>query len=305
MSDATTTDRTDVLGLQARLPAPPAAVFRAVTDPAALRAWLADEADVDLDDGRFGFWGRTTPQGERGRHRLVATERDRRLEFTWTLDGVETGVRIGLAPDGEDRTQLTLEQDHLPTLDELMAPRGRRDGRHSMHTFWGLALVNLAEHLAGRAPAPRVDFGPDRPREIRLELDIAGSPQQVFASLVDPAQIERWFGWAAEVDPRVGGRMTLGIDGEISELEPGEVLVYGDAEGAVVRWELAGSAGRTHLTFVQSGYGPDELDSAAQHEAGWLGGLAELRRMHELGEAWTPVTTELPSGPEPGSDRRG
>jgi hypothetical protein len=58
--------------------------------------------------------------------------------------------------------------------------------------------------------------------------------------------------------------------------------------------ELAGTAGGTHLTFVHSGFGPDELDSAAQHEAGWLGGLAELRRMHELGADWTPVSTDLP-----------
>jgi hypothetical protein len=62
-----------------------------------------------------------------------------------------------------------------------------------------------------------------------------------------------------------------------------------------VRWELADSGGRTYLTFVQSGYSDTELDSAAQHEAGWLGSLAELKRMHELGDAWAPLTTELPA----------
>jgi uncharacterized protein YndB with AHSA1/START domain len=183
----------------------------------------------------------------------------------------------------------------MPNLEELMGPPGRRDGRHSMHTFWGLALVNLAEHLAGRIPALRADFGPGRAREIRAELDIAAPPDRVFASLVDPDAVARWFGWPPEIDPRVGGRISFGVDGEITEFEPGKVLVYGDAEGAVVRWELAGSAGGTHLTFVQSGFGPDELDSAAQHEAGWLAGLAELRRMHELGPDWAPVSTDLPT----------
>lgn len=58
--------------------------------------------------------------------------------------------------------------------------------------------------------------------------------------------------------------------------------------------ELEGSDGKTFLAFVQSGYVDDELDTAAQHEAGWLASLAELKRMHELGDDWTPLTTELP-----------
>jgi uncharacterized protein YndB with AHSA1/START domain len=292
MSD-TTTDTGHVLGLRSRLPVPPATVFRALTDPAALRSWLADDADVALDAGRFAFWGGSVPQGERGRHRLVGSEPDRLLVFAWTLDGIETEVRIELAAAG-GHTDLTLHQDRMPTLQEMMAPQGRRDGRHSMHTFWGLALANLAEHLAGRPLVPRADFRPGRSREIRVELDIAAPPQQVFASIVDPEQVARWFGWPPEIDPRVGGRISFGLDGEISEFEPGEVLVYADEEGAVVRWELTGSAGGTHLTFVQSGFGADELDSAAQHEAGWLAGMADLRRMHELGPGWTPVTADLP-----------
>jgi uncharacterized protein YndB with AHSA1/START domain len=293
MSDATTAEATHVLGLRARYPVPPAAVFRALTDPGAVRGWLAEEAEVSLAERHFAFWGRSVPQGELGRHRLTAAEPDRLLAFAWTLDGIETEVRIELT-DAGGHTDLTLRQDRMPTLDELMAPRGRRDGRHSMHTFWGLALVNLAEHLSGREPALRADFGSDRSREIRAELDIAAPPERVFSSLVDPDAVARWFGWRPDVDARVGGRISFGVDGEITEFEPGEVLVYGDAEGAVVRWELAGSAGGTHLTFVQSGFGADELDSAAQHEAGWLGGLAELRRMHELGSDWTPVSTDLP-----------
>lgn len=294
----TTTAQAHVLGLRAHLPAPPAAAFRALTDPQEMRAWLGDEADVALDEGRFEFWGRSVPQGGRGRQRLTAVEPDRLLAFTWTLDDVATAVRIQLTAAG-GHTVLTLRQDRMPTLDEMMAPSGRRDGRHSMHTFWGLSLPALAEHLAGRAPVPRADFGAGRSREIRAELDVAAPPERVFASLVDPEQVERWFGWRPEVDARVGGRMTLGVDGEITEFEPGEVLVYGDADGAVVRWELAGSAGGTHLTFVQSGFGEDELDSAAQHEAGWLGGFAELRRMHELGADWSPVATDLPAATDP------
>jgi uncharacterized protein YndB with AHSA1/START domain len=284
------------LELHARLAAPPSAVYRALTETDALQTWLAEHADAAVAEGRLAFWGRHTPQGERGRQRLVEATPDAALVFTWTLDGVQTTVRITLEPDGADRTQLSLHQDHMPTLDELMNPPGRRDGLHSMHTFWGLALANLAEHVEGRTLTPKADFRPDRAPVIRAEVTIAASPERVFASLIDPVQIERWFGWPAEVEPHVGGRMSLGAEGRISEFEPGKLLAYGDDEGGIVRWELTDSGGATHLTFVQSGFSQAEADSAAQHEAGWLAGIAELRRMHELDPAWTPLTTELPSG---------
>jgi uncharacterized protein YndB with AHSA1/START domain len=286
------------LALRARLAAPPNTVHHALTATEALQHWLAEYADSAVADGRFEFWGRFTPQGERGRQRLIESTPGRSLVFAWTLDGVETTVRITLEADGADHTQLSLRQSPLPTLDELMNPRGRRDGLHSMHTFWGLALAELAEHVEGRPLTPKVDFRVDRAPVIRTGVTIAAPPERVFASLVDPEQIERWFGWRAEVEPYVGGRMSLGVEGRISEFEPGKLLAYGDGEGGIVRWELADSGGGTHLTFVQSGFSPSERDSAAQHEAGWLAGIAELRRMHELGDAWTPVTTELPSDPQ-------
>lgn len=296
----------DVLSLQARLGAQPSTVYQALTDSDALRVWLAEFAEVDLAAGRFGFWGRFTPQGESRRQRLVAAEQGRLLRFDWTLDEQPTTVEIRLAPTGasaQPGTTLTFRQDGLPTLKELMAPTGRRDGLHSMHTFWGMAMGNLAEYVEGREPLPRADFNGERAAEIRVAFPIAAAPEAIFASLIDPASIGRWFGWEAEVEPRLGGRMTLGADGKIFEFEPGKSLAYQDDEGSIVRWELAGSAGKTYLTFVQSGYADDELDNAAQHEAGWLGSLTELKRMHELGDAWQPVTTELPSGSgQPGAD---
>jgi uncharacterized protein YndB with AHSA1/START domain len=292
----------DVFALQARLAAPPATVYRALTDAEALRTWLAEFGEISLAQNRFAFWGKYTPQGEPGRQRLEAAEEDRLLRFTWTLDDQPTTVEFRLEPDGAEATTLRLQQDNLPTLDELMAPTGRRDGRHAMHTFWGLAIANLAEYVEGRPLTPKADFSATRPSEIRVEFTIAAAPEEVFASLIDPASIRRWFGWEAEVEPRLGGRMTLGADGKIFEFEPGKRLAYGDDEGAIVRWELADSGGKTYLTFVQSGYSDDELDDAAQHEAGWLGGLAELKRMHELGDAWSPLTTELPAGTEDDED---
>ncbi|MCE7006647.1 SRPBCC domain-containing protein [Kibdelosporangium philippinense] len=285
----------DILALEAHLPKPPAEVYEALTSEAALRVWLASEAEVSLPDKQYTFWGRYTPQGSQAAQQLLAVS-DSSLSFAWTLDELETIVTYTLTPSTSG-TVLRLEQTNLPTLDELMNPPGRRDGRHSMHTFWGLSLANLASYLEGRTQTPKADFSEDRSAEIRVSFTIDAPASEVFASLIDPAAIAKWFGWEAEVEPHVGGTMSVGVDGKIFEFEPSRKLVYGDDEDTVVRWELEGSAGKTHLTFVQSGYTDDELDSAAQHEAGWLGGIAELKRMHELGEGWTPLTTELPAQP--------
>ena len=50
------------LRLRAAVPAPPKVVYEALTDPAALRVWLAEHAEVDLP-GKYEFWGRFTPDG--------------------------------------------------------------------------------------------------------------------------------------------------------------------------------------------------------------------------------------------------
>ncbi len=74
-----------------RIAAPPRAVHRALTDPAALQVWLAEHADVDLPD-RYQFWGRFTPDGEAPHQRLRHVD-DSSLRFDWELDGVSTSRR--------------------------------------------------------------------------------------------------------------------------------------------------------------------------------------------------------------------
>lgn len=271
--------------LRAVLPAPPAEVYAALTEPSRLRSWLAEHATTE------GFWGRWTPQGDHPGQQVLTAEPGEHLRFAWTLDDEQTTVDIELAP-ADGGTLLTLHQWPLPTLEELMSPPGRRDGRHTMHTFWPLAIGNLASHLAGASPL-WCDFSPSRPAEIRASLTIAAPARAVWRSLTDPAVIERWWGYAPEIEPRVGGKVTFGAEGEISEWAPARVFAY-TGDGMTSRWELSESDGVTTLTFTQSGFADGERDDAAQHEAGWLGGLLELRRMHELGEHWTPLIRELP-----------
>jgi uncharacterized protein YndB with AHSA1/START domain len=287
----------DVFTLRARLAAPPAAVYRALTSPAALETWLAEHAAVSLPDRRFEFWGHSIPGGERGRQRLLAAEPDRLLRFAWLVDGEETTTEIQLEPDDSNDTVLSLAQTGAQTFEELLAGL---DQRAPLHDFWRLAVANLANHVEGRELAPRHDFSSTRRTEARGELTIDAPPERVYASLIEPEQLNRWIASDAEVDPRVGGHISYYEGGDplkILELEPGRTLAHSWGFGGyetVVRWELEGSGGKTHLTLVHSGWSDERPGDADQTQAGWLAFLAELKRMHELGPAWRRIEFELP-----------
>ncbi|HJZ08500.1 MAG TPA: SRPBCC domain-containing protein, partial [Trebonia sp.] len=75
------------LRLRAVIPAPPKVVYEALTDPAALRVWLAEHADVDLP-GTYEFWGRFTPDGAEPHQRVLHVD-ERTIRFAWTVEGVE------------------------------------------------------------------------------------------------------------------------------------------------------------------------------------------------------------------------
>jgi uncharacterized protein YndB with AHSA1/START domain len=276
--------------LRASIGAAPGAVFAALTDGTALQAWLAEHAEVSLEGGVFEFWGRYTPEGERGRQRLISFEPDRELSFSWALAGAKTVVAIVL--DREDGgTVLTLTHSDVP-------PRASDD------TYWVrdllmLSLSNLASHCEGRSIGPMCDFTAFRPDEARASVEIGAEPHEVFASLIEPEQLNRWIAKKAEVDPRVGGRYDFGWDHgpvKILELEADRALAYSwrhsweddlGPESSVVRWELGGSSGRTYLTIVHSGFGPDRRPEG--YQLGWLEFLASLKRMHEIGADWRPV----------------
>jgi hypothetical protein len=59
-----------------------------------------------------------------------------------------------------------------------------------------------------------------------------------------------------------------------------------------VTWKLEDSAGKTKLSFVQSGF--DTANPPYGAWTGWLSGLAELRRYHELAD-WRPIWLHDPT----------
>ncbi|MDF5754107.1 SRPBCC family protein [Spongiactinospora sp. TRM90649] len=274
---------TEPLTMTARVPAPIKEVRHALTDPEAMRVWLAEYADVELPD-RYHFWGRYTPEGD-APHQTLTRADDNGLRFTWLLDGEETTAEIGLAEETAESTLLTLTQTHFDFQDVITG----RSIRGVLQTFWALAIANLVAHLEGDEPI-KVDF---TSAELRAEALIAAPVSAVYDSLIDSEKTTAWFGMPIGIEPHVGGRYAMGgLDADpdparILDLVPDERLTIDWGAGfGVSTWELAGSGGKTRLTLVQSGF-----DTRRPPYPGWTGivsGLAELRRFHEA-PGWTPV----------------
>ncbi|MFC8850448.1 MULTISPECIES: SRPBCC domain-containing protein [unclassified Micromonospora] len=274
-----------------RITAPPRAVHQALTDRAALRVWLAEHAEVELPH-RYEFWGRFTPSGEAPRQRLRHVD-DSSLRFDWDLDGVTTTVDIGLAaetgpaPEGA-ATLLTLTQTGIPGWPEVLTEPGDRS---LMHTYWALALANLVDYAEGRDPVVRCDF---TSAELRGEVLIDADRLAVYESLTEPEQFSRWAGVKVDVELHEGGRWAMGgfdanpDPARVTALRPGRSMSV-DWHDMVQSWELSDSGGRTRLTFVQSGF--DQSAPPFDGWLGWLGGLVELRRFHEL-KRWRPMWVE-------------
>lgn len=269
---------TKPLKLRARTTAPLAAVHAALTDATALEIWLAEHAEVDLPD-TFAFWGRHTPDGDAPSQRLLHVD-DRTLRFAWRVHDVDTTVEFALSEQDGD-TVIALSQSDPPPHPDAAA---NTTPLAILGTFWSLAIANLVDHVEGRETTPKCDFS--QKDALRAEITVGAAPDDVYASLMDPDRFRRWFQANISVEPHVGGRWAMGQDfadenatARIIDLEPGRRVGF-DWGDMVSTWELAGSRGRTRLTFVNSGFDSDNPPYADW--TGWLSGLAALRRYHEL-----------------------
>ncbi|NUS09293.1 MAG: SRPBCC domain-containing protein [Nonomuraea sp.] len=269
--------------IRARVHAPVKEVRHALTDPATLRVWLAEHAEVELPD-RFAFWGRTIPEGDAPHQRLLDAD-ERTVRFAWLLDGVETTTELQVEEEGDAATIVTLSQTHFDFQDVITGD----SIRGVLQTFWYQALANLAEHFEGRELTPRADYSSS---DMRAQVTIDATPDAVFQSLIDSEAVTKWFGFPIEIEPHVGGRFAMGglandpSPAKILELEPGRKFSLDWGGSGVGAWELEGSGGKTRLTMVQSGFGAARPPHAAW--GGILSGVSELRRYHEIPD-WRPV----------------
>ena len=266
------------LRIRAVVAAAPKVVYEALTDPAALRVWLAEHAEVDLP-GRYEFWGRYTPDGTEPHQRVLHVD-ERTIRFAWTIDAVQTTSQIEVADDDEG-TLITVSQSDLPSFEDVLADRA--GARGALQTFWTLAIANLADYLAGRELTPKCDFTSS---QLHASVVIDATPEAVFDSMIQPEQFHQWFGANVDIEPYVGGRFAMGgfeLDpggARFVEFEPGRKAALRFADGETTSWELEGSDGKTRLTLMHSGFDP--ANPPYPGWAGWLGGLAALRRYHEL-----------------------
>jgi uncharacterized protein YndB with AHSA1/START domain len=95
--------------------------------------------------------------------------------------------------------------------------------------------------------------------EIRREIDFPVSPDELWAALTDPEQLEEWFANDVELDPRPGGAGVFRWDdGEerratVVEADPGERLVLDwDDEGGEVELSLEETEEGTRLRVRES-----------------------------------------------------
>jgi uncharacterized protein YndB with AHSA1/START domain len=269
--------------LRARVAAPEKEVMHAVTDADAMRAWLAEHAEVELP-ATYQFWGRYTPDGAEPRQRVLNAD-DHGLRLTWPLGGEDTTVEIRVEQENAESTIVTLSQSHFDFQDAITGA----NIRGVLQTFWALALANLVDYVEGRNLTPKCDF---TSAQLREEVLIDAPIDAVYDSLVSSEQASQWFGFPIEIEPHVGGRFAMGgIENNpqpalIVDLDPGRAMSVDWGPVGITRWELAESGGQTRLTFVQSGFDPEHPPYSAW--SGWLAGVAELRRFHEFAD-WRPM----------------
>jgi uncharacterized protein YndB with AHSA1/START domain len=280
------TTATDSLRLRVRIDADPDIVFKALTDSDELTEWFAESAEVALDQSRYQFWGRYAPAGDRPRQELTGHEPGRALRYAWNFDDGPSTVEITLAPEGEET---------IVSVSHRGVPSSGPANMTALSCFWAVSLANLAAHSEGRQTMPPFDFSVPAQGDALLRTVIDVPADEVFASLLDPAQVDRWAGGKATIEPRVGGRYDFGWDhgpDRIVELEPDKVLAYtwrnpnGDGE-TLVKWVLRSSRGSTYATLVHSGFADDAL--AESYRQGWPGFLVEIKRILELGPRWEPI----------------
>ncbi len=290
----------NVARVQLKFKASAERVFQALIESQALTSWFCEFADVLPAAKAYDFWGRFTPEApadqQAGHHPLTLWANNRHLAYTWRLNQFDSQVLIKLLPR-QDETVLTLRHT-APAGAQLTQGWQLRD-------FWFLTLENLRAYLAGKPSLARVDFSSPMRGDIHHEILIDASAADVFEALIRPDQIDRWIANGAAVEPRVGGTYSFGWMGmKILEIVPDQKLSVSptyDNHGVeeitphAFTWTLEESHGKTRMTFVHSGFAPDEENVSAY--LGWLSYIARLKAIAEFGTAWqhplVPMEPEL------------
>lgn len=278
------------------LPAATSEIWARLVDPARLREWFCEQAEVEPRvNGAYRFWGRHTPLMPRARdatQRITRFDADRALRFAWAWGGTDSEVLIELTPEGEaaaaPRTSVWVRHS---LIEGTVGGYSRDTSRFFVGDFWTIALGNLREHVKRGAAALRPDFAAQGPN-VRVSIEIDAAPERVWNALVDPAVRDKWLSSGGVCEARKGGAYTYGwvFDGEhcgpktILEIDPPRRLVHDwfhakEAPGRT-EWVLEPLAGgRTRVTVTQVGVNGDR--DVAGYTGGWSKFALGLRELLE------------------------
>lgn len=253
-------------------PASQEAAFAALTEEKALETWFADAVVVDPKvGGPYRFWGKSvldTRVETQATQRVTAIAPDASLSFSWRVLGRDSEVTWLVAKDGEAQSRITVRHE-FPSL-----PEGARM-KEMIDDLWRLNTGNLFLYLMGDERIFRPDLNDSNP-VVRLEIVINAPPAKVFAALIEPDQIRKWFpAPAPSVEPKVGGDYGFGFsfekDGKKIEVPPMKIVEFEqdrrlaitwpdwrmnpDVPDQKVAWTLqALPGGKTKLTLVHDGF---------------------------------------------------
>ena len=273
------------LGIDIKSPA--SRIFSALIEPDMLTKWFAEQVDISVDQNRYDFWGRFTPDNpsrEQGHHRLVRVVPERLVEFEWYLRGTDSLVQYEIHQTALGSV-LTMYHRDLP----LASSR-----ESSIGDFWSHSLEGLRHWLERGRTYDLLDYSKAPTGNVKVTIDINVPPAVVFHALTDAAQMERWVGSKGSIDPKPGGKIDFGWGMgpvKILEITPDEKLSYswrweGEPD-TITSWTLDGSAGKTRVTIVQSGFAPDR--NGSDYFIGWCKFASRLKTMLEEGPNWNHV----------------
>jgi uncharacterized protein YndB with AHSA1/START domain len=154
-----------------------------------------------------------------------------------------------------------------------------------------------------------------RPFEVRDEIEISATPEEVWEAITTGSGMDAWFMGDNEVERRLGGKVRTSLPGfemesTITTWDPPRRFAdtspkEGDGRVMAFSFEIEGrGGGRTLLRFVHSGFLPDddwetEVDSLREGDPAYFFKVAEYLE-HFRGRRAVPVSA---FGPQIDRDR--
>jgi uncharacterized protein YndB with AHSA1/START domain len=125
-------------------------------------------------------------------------------------------------------------------------------------------------------------------QDVMQAVEVEAPPERVWRLLTDPSELPRWWPDAAQLEPRIGGRIVLDfgpgdVSGEITTWEPPSALGFtwvpsnmpGVALHVAFTVEDLGD-GRSRVSVVHSGFEEAPPEARDAVEGGWAHFLPRL-----------------------------